>query len=244
MTVINSISYPAATLDNFRCTLAVLVRNEIIGARGTFDRIPWDRFEQTFVVDGNSNDGTVEFYREKGIRVVQQSRPGLGAAMLESRDLCETDAVVFFHPDGNEEAADTVKIRELLAAGNEFVVASRMIQGSWNEEDEKIFKTRKWANQGFALIANTLWGRGGNRTTDVTNGLRGIRVDAWDRMGLTSTDCTMDFQMVIRALRKRVPITEFPTREGHRIAGATNFASVDTGIKELKLILRELARRN
>jgi hypothetical protein len=231
-------------LANFSCTLAVLVRNEIIGARGTFDRIPWSRFEQTFVVDARSTDGTPEFYTEKGIRVITQTRPGLGAAMIDGRNACETDAIVFFHPDGNEDAADTVTIRDHLAGGKEFVVASRMIKGSYNEEDEKIFKTRKWANNGFALLANVLWGRRGNRTSDVTNGLRGIRVDTWDRLGLTSTDCTMDFQMVIRALRKRVPITEFPTREGHRIAGATNFASLDTGLKELKLIMNELMRRD
>jgi glycosyltransferase involved in cell wall biosynthesis len=229
---------------SFRCTLAVIVRNEIIGARGTFHRIPWAKFDQAVVVDGNSNDGTAEFYRENGITVITQTRPGLGAAMMDARHVCETDAIVFFHPDGNEDPADTVTIRDLLADNRDFVVASRMIKGSWNEEDEKIFKTRKWANQGFALIANVIWGRKGNRTSDVTNGLRGIRVDAWDRLKLTSTDCTLDFQMVIRALRTRVPITEFPTREGHRIAGATNFASVDTGLKELKLIARELVRRD
>lgn len=227
----------------FSCTLAVLVRNEIIGSRALFDRIPWSAFEQAMVIDGRSNDGTPEFFREKGIEVVTQSAPGLGAAMIEARQHCTTDAIIFFHPDGNEDPADILRIRELLAAGRDFVVASRMIEGSWNEEDEKVFRTRKWANQGFALLANVFWGRKGNRTTDVTNGMRGIRIAAWDRLGLTSTDCTMDYQMVIRALKKQVPITEIPTREGHRIAGATNFASIDTGVKEVKLILRELTRR-
>lgn len=230
--------------SDFRCTLAVLVRNEIIGSRALFDRIPWSSFEQTLVVDGRSNDGTPEFFREKGVAVITQSSPGLGAAMIEARAHCETDGIVFFHPDGNEDPGDLVAIRDLLAAGKEFVVASRMIEGSYNEEDEKVFKTRKWANQSFALVANVLWGRRGNRTTDVTNGMRGIRTETWDRLGLTSTDCTMDYQMVIRALKKGVPITELPTREGNRIAGATNFASVDTGIKEVKLILRELVRRS
>lgn len=228
---------------SFSCTLAVLVRNEIVGSRAMYDRIPWKEFEQVLVVDGKSNDGTREFFEERGVPVVVQTRPGLGAAMLEARSHCTTDAIVFFHPDGNEDPGDLLRIRTLLSDGKQFVVASRMIEGSYNEEDEKIIRMRKWANKGFALIANLLWGRGGNRTTDVTNGLRGIRLAAWDRMKLTSTDCTMDYQMVIRALKTRIPIHEFPTREGHRIAGATNFASFDTGLAELKLIWRELTRR-
>ena len=93
------------------------------------------------------------------------------------------------------------------------------------------------------MLANLLWGSARNRTTDVTNGLRGIRCAAWDALEPDSEDLTMDFQMVIRALKRGVTITEFPTREGERIAGATNFASLDTGIAELRLVLRELLRR-
>jgi hypothetical protein len=129
---------------------------------------------------------------------------------------------------------------DLLRGGSEFVVASRMIPGAVNEDDVKFLKWRKWANQAFAILANILFAHGGNRTTDVTNGFRGITCEAWDRLQLTSKDLTMDYQMVIRALKAGVPITEFPTKEGHRVAGATNFASLPTGIAELKMVWREL----
>jgi hypothetical protein len=45
---------------------------------------------------------------------------------------------------------------------------------------------------------------------------------------------------VIRALKVGVPITEFPTREGQRVDGQTHFASIPTGIAELKLLGREI----
>lgn len=222
------------------CTLAVLVRNEIAGSQALYNRIPWGDFEQRFVIDGHSADGTKEFYEEKGIPVHLQPEPGLGAAMIEARRRCETAGLVFFHPDGNEDAADLLKIRDLLCAGKPFVVASRMIAGAVNEEDAGWWRPRKWANHGLAFAANLLWGSSENRTTDVTNGLRGIACKAWDGMGLGSKDCTMDYQMVIRALKKDIPITEFPTREGRRIGGETNFASLRTGLAELKLLWREL----
>jgi hypothetical protein len=222
------------------CTLAVLVRNEIAGSQALFDRIPWRDFEQRFVIDGHSTDGTKEFYEKKGIPVHLQPEPGLGAAMLEARRRCETGALVFFHPDGNEDPADLLTLRDRLGTGEPFVVASRMIRGAVNEEDARLFRPRKWANRGLALLANLFWGSRANRATDVTNGLRGIACDAWDRMAVDAKDCTMDFQMIIRALKHAVPISEFPTREGHRIGGQTNFASFQTGVAELKLLLREL----
>ena len=128
----------------------------------------------------------------------------------------------------------------LLREGHEFVVASRMIAGAHNEEDEQLFKWRKYANLGFVGLANLFFGHGGNRTSDVTNGFRGITCAAFDRMQLTSRDLTMDYQMVIRALKLGIRITEFPTREGNRIDGATNFSSIPTGLAELKLLWREL----
>ena len=207
-----------------------------------FGRIPWSSFEQILVIDGNSTDGTPEFFQEKGFTVYRQARPGLGAAMIEARQRCTTDALIFFHPDGNEDPRDILVIYAFLETGRDFVVASRMVHGAVNEDDHKSFRPRKWANRGFALIANLAWGYGNNRTSDVTNGLRGIRTSAWDRLRLDSEDLTMDYQMVVRALKYRVTITEFPTREGQRLDGATNFASWSTGVAELKLIWREMLR--
>lgn len=62
-------------------------------------------------------------------------------------------------------------------------------------------------------------------------------------MHLDSKDLTMDFQMIIRALKYEIAITEFPTREGERCAGETSFASLPTGLKELRLLFREVFNR-
>jgi hypothetical protein len=151
-----------------------------------------------------------------------------------------TAAFIFYHPDGNENPADLPRMAALLRAGHAFVVASRMIRGARNEEDAQWLKWRKYANLGFVYLANLFFAHGGNRTTDVTNGFRGISCAAFDRMRLTSRDLTMDYQMVIRALKLGIPITEFPTCEAPRIDGATNFASLPTGVAELKLLAREV----
>jgi glycosyltransferase involved in cell wall biosynthesis len=209
-------------------------------------KIRLDQFDQVLAIDGNSTDDSVAQLEALGVPTFRQTERGLGAAMMEARARVTADTLIFFHPDGNEDAVALPQMAELLRKGDDFVVASRMIKGAVNEDDEKFLKWRKWANNGFALLANVLFASKGNRTTDVTNGFRGISCRAWDRMKLSSKDLTMDYQMVIRALKLGIPIKEFPTTEGHRVAGATNFASLPTGIAELKLVWRELVmgRRN
>jgi len=220
--------------------LVLIVRNEEGGLARILPRLPRQIFHSILAVDGNSKDRTRELLAGAGIPVHIQKRPGLGAAMLEGRALVQADALIFFHPDGNESPDDLPRMVDLLAQGRDFVVASRMIAGSWNEEDSELFRWRKWANRGFAALANGFFAQNGNRTTDVTNGFRGISCAAFDRMALTSTDLTLDYQMVIHALKLGIPISEFPTREGARIGGETNFPSIRTGLAELRLLVNEV----
>jgi glycosyltransferase involved in cell wall biosynthesis len=222
-------------------SLVFIARNEEAGLRVILPQVRLDLFDDCLAIDGHSRDKTVEILERGGVRVYPQVERGLGAAMLEARQHVHNDAFIFFHPDGNENPADLARMAALLRAGHDFVVASRMIPGARNEEDHQWLKWRKYANLGFVLLANLFFAHGGNRTTDVTNGFRGISCTAFDRMRLTSRDLTMDYQMVIRALKLGIPITEFATQEDARIDGATNFTSLPTGIAELKLLAREVA---
>ncbi|MFT5240648.1 MAG: glycosyltransferase involved in cell wall biosynthesis [Candidatus Promineifilaceae bacterium] len=220
-------------------SLVLIVMNEEIGVEAVVPTIDRSVFDDCFAVDGHSKDNTRALLEGSDIKVHDQDEKGLGAAMMMARRVATTSHILFFHPDGNESAADLPRMAQELRDGKEFVVASRMIKGAINEDDHLVFKWRKWANQAFAVLANILFAHGGNRTSDVTNGFRGIACETWDRMQLTSKDLTMDYQMVIRALKLGIPITEFATHEGTRVAGATNFASFATGKAELALVWRE-----
>ncbi len=229
----------SSVFDDVTVSLIIVVRNEKPGIQSVIPQIPEGVFDECFAVDGHSTDGSQTLLEEFGIPVFLQDEPGLGAAMMCARRHTKTSAFVFFHPDGNEDPNDLAHMAGLLKQGRDFIVASRMTKGAFNEEDDQFFKPRKSANLAFALIANVLFAKRGNRTTDVTNGFRGITTAAWDRMELSSKDLTMDYQMVIRALKLGIPITEFPTREGTRIGAETHFASIPTGIAELRLLWRE-----
>jgi len=229
-----------------RITLCLLTRNERPCLEIFFDRIPKPGpsagFDEVVAIDGGSTDGTLEFFAERGISVIAQSRRGRGDAFLQAFEKIESDAYIFFSPDGNEDPSDLPRFRPLLEAGADLVIASRMCKGAVNEEDAQVLRWRKWANNAFNGLANLFFRRGAPFITDSINGYRAITRSAARRLELDATDYTIEYQMTMRALAAGLRIEEFPTVEGARVAGETGASSIPTGVRFSKRFGVELVR--
>jgi hypothetical protein len=153
------------------------------------------------------------------------------------------DAYIFFSPDGNEDPADLPKFRGYLESGSDLVIASRMMIGARNEEDDQILRLRKWANKLFNLMANLAFRRTGPYTSDSINGYRAITRAAAKRLNLDADDYTIEYQMTMRAMKGKMRISEFATIERNRVAGETQASSIPTGLRFFCAYLRELTRR-
>lgn len=227
-----------------KVTLCLLTRNERACLEKIFPTIPppgeHAGYQAIVAIDGGSTDGTLEYFKEKGIPVVAQSRKGRGDAFLQAFAQIESDAYVFFSPDGNEDVKDLPRFKSHLEQGADLVIASRMMKGAYNEEDGQLLRFRKWANNAFNLLANLFFRRTGPFITDSINGFRGITRAAARRLQLDSLDYTIEYQMTIRALKAGLKIVEFPTHEGQRVAGETGAPSIPTGIRFLKKLFAEL----
>ncbi|MCX6631394.1 MAG: glycosyltransferase family 2 protein [Candidatus Solibacter sp.] len=224
-------------------TLCLLTRNERECLEKIYPLIPPPSreagYDDLVAIDGGSTDGTLEFYKERGVRVIGQSRRGRGEAfLLAFRDL-QSDAFLFFSPDGNEDVADLPKFRKHLEAGADLVIASRMMKGAVNEEDHQVLRMRKWANNGFNLLANLMFRKQGPYITDSINGYRAITARATRILQLDSRDYTIEYQMTMRAMKHGLNIIEFPTVEGQRVAGETGAPSVGTGLRFIRKLWTE-----
>lgn len=231
-----------------KLTLVVLTWNEIDGLTALWDKIPFDSVDEAFAVDGGSTDGSLEFYEQKGFRVLEQVSKGRGEAFRLAFEQASGDALLFFSPDGNEDPADIPRFRPFLEAGADMVIASRMMKGAHNEEDDAVFRWRKWANNAFNLGANITWNRrrgdGSKRfISDTINGYRAITKDAWRKLLPDGPGYTIEYQTSIRAMKLGLDVVEFPTREGARIGGESYARSIPTGLKFIKLYTSELLRR-
>ena len=228
-------------------TLCILTRNERPCVEIIMPRVPAPGptagYDQIVVVDGGSTDGTVEYFQERGVRVLGQSRRGRGHAFLIAFEQVDTDAYIFFSPDGNEDTKDLPRFRPLLEEGADVVIASRMMKGARNEEDGQFLRLRKWANNAFNVGANLAFRRSGTYVTDSINGYRALTRAAAQKLSLDAPDYTIEYQMTMRAFKKRLKVVEFPTIEHSRVAGETQAQSLPTGVKFIKAFLREFREK-
>ena len=223
--------------------LCLLTWNEIDGVQHDIPLIDRKQFDQIYCIDGGSTDGTVEYLESQGIPVYQQTAKGINQACLDGVDKCRCDAFVFFHPKGTIPVEDADKFREYYESGYEFVVGSRMMREAHNEEDEHLFKPRKWFVLGTGLLAALLFRREGNIVWDTLHGFRGMKTEAFRRIGISNFDRSIDIEMVCRSYKYRLKRIEFPTKERPRIGGETHFRALSTGWQVLKYILWELRRK-
>ena len=224
-----------------KVALIIFTRNERKNSEKIFPRIPFDSVSKTYVVDFNSTDRTKEFWRRKKITVFNQMYKGVGGAYESAFRNTQEDALIFFHPDGNMNPNDIKKFVKRLRNKEKFIIATRMIKGAENEEDDQIFKPRKWFCQTLGIIANIIWSKNSNKATDITQGYRAITRRAFKKMNISHPDpIAPDYEQVIRALKKNIKISEFPTIEGKRIYGATSMTSLKTGWANCMVLIREI----
>lgn len=223
--------------------LCLITWNEIAGCKHDVPLIDRSKFEQIYCIDGGSTDGTVEYLKEQGIEVYPQTGKGLNQACKDGADNCRCDAFVFFHPKGSVPVEDAYKFRAYYEQGYEFVVASRMMKESRNEEDAKLLKPRKWFVLGLGLAAKILFKKEGNTVWDALHGFRGMTVEAFQKCSISDRSPSVDIEMVCRSYKLRISRIEFPTTESARIAGETHFKAFATGKKLLRYLVWEIGRK-
>lgn len=217
--------------------MVILTFNEAEGTKALFESIPFNKFDECFVIDPGSTDGTIEFFKERGIRVLLQDKRGRGEAFRIASEAAQGDILVFLSPDGNENPSDALKLKEAIEQGCDMAIASRFLPESKNEDFDKAFPLRAWGNRAFTLLANLFFG---GKLSDAINGFRAIKKEKFKELKVNAEGFAVEYQMSIRAIKLRHKIKEIPTIEGKRIGGVSTAKTFPTGLKLIKVILKEI----
>ncbi len=218
-------------------TLVILTWNEIDALRSMFEKIPLDSVDEVIAVDAGSVDGTIEFFKKRGIRTVIQKIPGRGRAFVEAAGHARGKYIVFFSPDGNENPADIPKLLGKIRGGYDLVIASRFMKGARSDDSDDPALVRHLGNNFFTLLVDLFWGA---RVTDAVNGFRAVRKESLERLNQDATGHEIEFQMTIRSAKLGYRIAEIPTIEGARIGGKRKALTLVMGVRFAKFFLREL----
>ena len=219
-------------------SLCLLVWNEAHGCELEVPKIDFNLFDHVYAVDGGSTDGTVEILTSAGVQVHQQSRPSYNAAYADALRLYQTDSVVLYHPKGTIDPKSLKTMVSLLNTGNDLVIASRMMQGAVNEEDDQIIRHRKWFGEGLSIASSLRWNRNkSTRITDPLHGYRGCSRKFSDSLTFLPSGVTADLEMVHHAYVNDMSVAEFPVEESVRAEGSTHFPAYKTGKQLLKYLI-------
>jgi dolichol-phosphate mannosyltransferase len=221
--------------------LIIMIKNEIDGITELFNKIPFDKFDEVVAIDGMSNDGSEKFLKKKGINVITQTIDGRGQAFRDAFNNTDSDVLIFYGPDGNENPTDITRFISEVEKNKDagMIVARRLGLGAINKENHKLFKPRKWVNVVFNIMANILWNRN-HYVYDTINGFRAITRNTWDALKIDTDGYTVEYQSTIRCFKKNIQIVEFPTNELQRVGIKAGAPAFHTGIAFIKLFIYEV----
>lgn len=222
---------------NIKVSLVILNRNDAECLKLIYPRIPLESIDEIMVIDGKSEDNSVDICRELGIRVIVQDKLGRGEAFRIAAKEIKGDYVIFLSSDGNEDPTDIPKFIRTLAEGYDMVIASRLLPGARNKDSGKFFPIRIWMQKLFSLLVNMIWG--GN-LSDVWNGYRAFNADKLRLLPSSADWHLIELEQTIRALKLGYKIAEFPTIEGDRLFGRSRIPFIRTGFGLIIILIREI----
>lgn len=220
-------------------TLLIPTHNEIDGLRLILPRIDRLLFDDIFIIDGNSTDGTAEYAMSQGLRVATQLRKGLAAAVEDAISTIDTDYVIEFSPDNNcipEQLSEIVaKIRE----GYDIVVVSRYLPPAKSEDDNFI---TAFGNKMFTLAIRCL---GKFPVTDSLTIYRGFRTDIINKYDFRKYLIGPVFEPLVSAMGNLQGLSycEIPGDEPKRIGGESKMRVIYNGSCILLMIVRLYIRK-
>jgi hypothetical protein len=237
----DAVPYSGPDRRSTRKTLVSVVvpaMNEEQNIGHVLKRLP-EGLHEVILVDGNSEDNTIEAAREAcpEIRVLVQNGRGKGDAFRTGFAAVTGNLVVMLDADGSADPAEIPSFIEALEAGADFAKGSRYLDGGGSAD---ITVLRKLGNSVLSGTANLLHG---THFTDLCYGYNAFWARCLPFISLDVPGFEVETLINLRIAGAGMKITEVPSYEENRISGQSNLRTFRDGFRVLGTILGEARRR-
>ncbi len=163
------------------------------------------RSGEVIVIDNASTDRSAEIAAAHGARVVREERRGYGSAYLAGLDHAAGEYIVMADADGTYPLRDLAAFVDRLEQGDDLVMGSRF-RGTIHG-DAMPWLNRRVGNPILTGMLNVFFGV---KISDAHCGMRALRRDAVPRLDLHSTGMEFASEMVFKAFRRGLRVSEIP----------------------------------
>jgi Glycosyl transferase family 2 len=225
---------PRSRTRSAKVSVVIPTLNESRNLPHVLPRIP-PCVEDIVLVDGGSDDGTVDVARElrPDVRIVHEPRPGKGVALQTGLHEARGDIIVTLDADGSTDPAEIPAFLGCLLAGADFAKGSRFVQGGGTSDMEPIRKVGNWVLRLLVRIGF------GGRYSDLCYGYNAMWRDVVPVIDGDADGFEIETLMNCRVLAAGLRVAEVPSHERARIHGESHLRTFFDGARVLRTILRE-----
>jgi len=226
---------------NSDITVIIPTLNEEENIAQTIRELNQMGYHNILVVDANSTDRTVEIAKESGASVTVQNGMGKGAALRQVfNNGFAGDVIVTMDADGSTDPREIPQFVEAIDSGADLVKGSRFLLPGYSQD---ITLVRRIGNRLFLWLVNLLWSA---NYTDLCYGFEAFRKDALEKLSpfLKSTNFEIETEILIKARKFGLKITEVPSIELRRRHGKSNLSILRDGFRILRTIIDEFVSRS
>jgi glycosyltransferase involved in cell wall biosynthesis len=210
---------------NEEASVGVCVAKALEGIRKTGLR------GEVVVSDNGSTDASVPVALAAGARVVHQPAKGYGNAYLKGFSEARGRFIVMGDSDDTYDFTELDKLVEPLTRGYDYVLGSRF--GGEIKKGAMTFSHRYIGNPVLTQVLNRFFGL---KSSDAHSGMRAFTADAYEKMGLRCEGMELASEMVIKAARAKLRVTEVPIVYHPRV-GETKLNTLRDGWRHLRFML-------
>ncbi len=191
---------------------------------------------ELIVVDGGAQDGTPEAALRRGARVLQQTEPGYGGALLAGFAAAQGPFVLTMDPDLSHRPSFIAEMWRARSQAH-VLIASRFVPGGKAEMSVSRRFLSKILNAIYARVLSLPY-------KDLSSGFRMYRLDAVKELPLQARDFDVLEEILLRVYAEGWSIAELPFRYMSRGSNRSFDKLLKFAIASLKTLVRMWRLRN